>query len=71
VTWPDTKAFWEAMGVPPPRLPTYDAAGVDLTLIRWMLSMSPAERLAVLQDYACGIAELRNGRDTDAFPRDA
>ena len=24
--------------------------GVDLTLIRWMLSLTPGERLAVLQD---------------------
>jgi hypothetical protein len=29
----------------------YDSAGVDITLIRWMLSMTPAERLAILQDF--------------------
>ena len=28
----------------------YDSAGVDLTLIRWMLSLTPAERLATLED---------------------
>lgn len=25
--------------------------GVDLTLIRWMLSLTPTERLAVLQSF--------------------
>jgi hypothetical protein len=34
--------------------------GVDLTLIRWMLSLTPAERLQVLQQNANAIAELRN-----------
>ena len=29
----------------------YSEDGVDLTLIRWMLSLSPAERLATLQQY--------------------
>lgn len=67
----DTKAFWAAMGVPEPELPTYDDAGVDLTVIRWMLAMSPAERLAVLQDFSNLIAGARNARATDPLPRDA
>jgi len=29
----------------------YDSAGVDMTLIRWMLSLTPAERLATLEDF--------------------
>jgi hypothetical protein len=29
----------------------YDSAGVDLTVIRWMLSLSPAERLATFEDF--------------------
>ena len=29
----------------------YSEDGVDLTLIRWMLSLSRAERLAVLEDF--------------------
>ena len=33
--------------------------GVDLTLIRWMLSLSPAERLAVLQDFIDFVSEAR------------
>jgi len=29
----------------------YDSSGVDVTLIRWMLSMTPAERLETLQSF--------------------
>ena len=28
----------------------YDSAGVDLTVIRWMLSLTPSERLATFED---------------------
>ncbi len=28
----------------------YDANGIDRSLIRWMLSLTPTERLAVAQD---------------------
>jgi hypothetical protein len=43
----------------------YGEDGVDLTMIRWMLSLSPAERLEVLQTAANGILEIRerNGRN--------
>lgn len=40
--------------------------GVDLTLIRWMLSLTPLERLEVLQDWVDGLTELRNGRVTES-----
>jgi hypothetical protein len=47
-----------------PRPPSHNRAfsddGVDLTLIRWMLSFTPAERLQVLQQNANAIVELRN-----------
>lgn len=33
--------------------------GVDLTLIRWMLSLTPGERLAVLQDQVDSLLLLR------------
>jgi hypothetical protein len=33
--------------------------GVDLTLIRWMLSLPPGERLAVLQDQVDSLLTLR------------
>jgi len=32
---------------------------VDLTLIRWMLSLSPTERLEVLQQQVSALAELQ------------
>lgn len=45
--------------------------GVDLTLIRWMLSMTPAERLAVLDDYISDIEVLRNARQANRQPEGA
>lgn len=39
--------------------PDYSADGVDLTLIRWMLSLTPAERLSVLQDQVDSLLTLR------------
>lgn len=35
---------------------------MDLTLIRWTLSLTPLQRLEVLQDWVDGLAELRHGR---------
>jgi hypothetical protein len=32
--------------------------GVDVTLIRWMLSLTPDERLDVLQGFVDSVAEL-------------
>jgi len=37
----------------------YGDDGVDLTLIRWMLSLTPAERLQVLQQNVRSIEKLR------------
>jgi len=39
-----------------------DGGGDDVSLIRWMLSLSPEERLAVLQGFADSAAELMNAR---------
>jgi len=36
--------------------------GVDLTLIRWMLSLTPAERLQVLQNAVRSILKMRAAR---------
>jgi hypothetical protein len=36
--------------------------GVDLTLIRWMLSLTPTERLQVLQQNVRSIMRLRGER---------
>ena len=37
----------------------YSDSGVDLSLIHWMLSLSPSERLAFLEDRIKDIAKLR------------
>ena len=39
-----------------------DREGVDRDLVRWMLEKSPAQRLAVLQQYVRSMIKLRNGR---------
>ena len=39
--------------------PEYSDDGVDLTLIRWMLSLTPRERLAILQDQVDSLLTLR------------
>jgi hypothetical protein len=40
---------------------THSEDGVDLTLIRWMLSLTPEERLITLQNIAWSLMRLRNG----------
>ena len=42
--------------------PTHSEDGVDLTLIRWMLSLTPAERLRVLQQSVQSLLRLRDGK---------
>jgi hypothetical protein len=39
--------------------PIYSEDGVDLTLIRWMLSLTPTQRLLTLQEAIHSIARLR------------
>ncbi|MFN8009336.1 MAG: hypothetical protein U0V70_20370 [Terriglobia bacterium] len=46
----------------PTEKPAYSEDGVDLTLIRWMLSLTPAERLQVLQEQVKSILRLRDGQ---------
>jgi len=46
----------------------YGSDGVDVTLIRWMLSLTPAERLAVLQDFADFIEEVKAANATQSAP---
>jgi len=38
--------------------------GVDLTLIRWMLGLTPTERLQAAQDMIDTAWALRGGRET-------
>ena len=42
--------------------PAYSEDGVDLTLIRWMLSLTPAERLDVLQQSVESLLSLRDAK---------
>jgi hypothetical protein len=42
-----------------PEKSEYSADGIDLTLIRWMLSLTPAERLQVLQQFVDSVEEIR------------
>ena len=46
-------------------LATHSPEGVDLTLIRWMLSLTPEERLEVLRANVSSILRLR-GEATEA-----
>jgi hypothetical protein len=41
--------------------PDYSEDGVDLTLIRWMLSLTPTERLEFLQSAVRSLARLKDG----------
>lgn len=52
----------EALPDAPETLPAYSEDGVDLTLIRWMLSLTPLERLRTVQRNAASMQRLRNGR---------
>ncbi|MBN1424215.1 hypothetical protein JXA88_06645 [Candidatus Fermentibacteria bacterium] len=45
---------------PQPRRTQDPDDGVDVTLIRWMLSMSPEQRLEVLQNAVDSLEELRD-----------
>jgi len=48
----------------PALAPEYSEDGVDLSLIRWMLSLEPRERLAFLEERINDILSVRelNGR---------
>jgi hypothetical protein len=43
----------------PAPAPDYSASGVDLSLIRWMLTLTPAERLQLLEDRINDIERIR------------
>ena len=48
----------------PSRTPSADD-GVDVTLIRWMLSLTPKQRLSVLQRNVASILRPRDARSGD------
>ena len=43
----------------------YGADGVDVSLIRWMLALSPSQRLQVLQDTVRSLMELKRRAGVD------
>ncbi len=45
-----------------PLEPQYSEDGVDLTVIRWMLSMTPERRLVTLQNQVRTILRIRDGQ---------
>jgi hypothetical protein len=49
-----------AEAVPSEVQPTHSEDGVDLTLIRWMLSLTPAERVEMLQQFASTVLRIRH-----------
>lgn len=44
---------------PPPDTQLFAEDGTDLSLIRWMLSLTPEQRLRTLQNYANSVMRLR------------
>ena len=50
---------------PAPFPPEESPDGVDLTLIQWTLSLTPLERLELLQDWVDGLAEFGHGRASE------
>ena len=53
----------------PAPAPEYSEDGVDLSLIRWMLSLTPAERLEFHEQRLNDILAIRElNADTDPLP---
>ena len=48
----------EEQGLPPELQPDYSEDGVDLSLVRWMLSLTPAERLQALEQHSAALEEI-------------
>jgi len=48
--------------------PSFSPDGVDLTLIRWMLSLTPAQRLEVAQDASYSIRMKNPGLPLEDRP---
>jgi len=46
----------------------YNEDGVDLSLIRWMLALTPLQRLMVAQGFAQSLQRVRYGRATAQIP---
>lgn len=44
--------------------PVYNEAGVDLTLIRWFMSLTPIERLRTAQEFATAAEKVMESART-------
>ncbi|MFP4026717.1 MAG: hypothetical protein ACLFWL_02890 [Candidatus Brocadiia bacterium] len=62
--WPDARA-------PLARSLSGNEKAVDVTLIRWMLSLSPEERLKVLEDNIHALKRLTNAKRAAEFSSDS
>jgi len=51
--------------LPPPKVDAEGGDGVDVTLIRWFLTLTPAERLSALEEHLDDLEQIRklNGYD--------
>ena len=49
--------------------PDYSPDGVDLTLIRWFLTLTPAERLTALKEHLSALERMRKLNRNDRLPR--
>jgi hypothetical protein len=49
----------DAASAAPDLAPEYALSGVDLSLIRWMLTLSPAERLELLDNRINEVIQVR------------
>ncbi len=54
------KSHVEQYPEPSDARPTHSEDGVDLTLIRWMLPLTPEERIKALEDNVYALKRLRN-----------
>lgn len=62
-TLPSRVADDESWADSDPSAAAFSEDGVDLTLIRWMLSLTPTERLQAAQDMVDTVWALREGRE--------
>ena len=44
------------------------ADGVDVSLIRWMLALTPSERLEVLEEFVDFVLEARSYNEREPIP---
>lgn len=59
IRYSNVMADSDLSAIPPAPMPDYSEDGVDLTLIRWMLSLTPAERLAFHEERINEVLAIR------------